>query len=114
MKHEMHLAPEPFEMIKNGSKTIELRLFDEKRRKIKLYDAIEFICIAPPHDTIMVDVIGLYKFDSFKELFCNLPLLKCGYTASSVATAKPEDMDAYYTPKQQEEYGVVGIEIELA
>lgn len=32
MKHQMKLNNEPFESIKNGTKTIELRLYDEKRR----------------------------------------------------------------------------------
>ena len=32
--HEMRLDPAPFRMIKRGEKTIELRLYDEKRRKI--------------------------------------------------------------------------------
>ena len=31
MKHEMKLNNEPFERIKNGTKTIELRVNDEKR-----------------------------------------------------------------------------------
>ena len=31
MKHEMKLNNEPFERIKNGTKTIEMRLNDEKR-----------------------------------------------------------------------------------
>ena len=30
----MNLAPSPFEMIKSGEKTIELRLYDEKRRAV--------------------------------------------------------------------------------
>lgn len=30
--HEMRLHNEPFVLIKNGTKTIELRLNDEKRR----------------------------------------------------------------------------------
>ena len=30
--HEMHLDHEPFELIKNGKKTIELRLNDKKRQ----------------------------------------------------------------------------------
>lgn len=31
MKHNMKLNNEPFELIENGSKKIELRLYDEKR-----------------------------------------------------------------------------------
>ena len=36
MKHEMNLNRKPFESIKNGSKTIELRLYDEKRQKLNI------------------------------------------------------------------------------
>lgn len=34
--HEMHLDHEPFELIKNGKKTIELRLNDEKRQLLQV------------------------------------------------------------------------------
>ena len=40
--HEMKLHASPFEMIKSGAKNIELRLFDEKRQKIKTGDDIIF------------------------------------------------------------------------
>ena len=36
MVHNMKLNESPFEKIKAGTKTIELRLYDEKRRKIQL------------------------------------------------------------------------------
>ena len=45
MIHTMKLDAEPFEKIKNGSKTVELRLFDEKRQKIKPGDIIEFFVL---------------------------------------------------------------------
>lgn len=35
MTHSMQLTPSPFQMIKEGIKTIELRLFDEKKEKSK-------------------------------------------------------------------------------
>ena len=41
---EMKLDKEPFEKIKSGEKTIELSLYDEKRRKIREGDIIVFIC----------------------------------------------------------------------
>lgn len=40
MKHEMKLNNGPFERIKNGTKTIELRLNDEKRQLLKIKDLI--------------------------------------------------------------------------
>lgn len=36
MRHTMKLKEDPFERMKNGTKTIEFRLYDEKRRKIKV------------------------------------------------------------------------------
>lgn len=42
MIHNMKLHSTPFEMIKSGKKTFELRLYDEKRQKIKVGDEIIF------------------------------------------------------------------------
>ena len=42
MIHKMKLNESPFERIKNGTKTIEFRLYDEKRRQVKIGDKIEF------------------------------------------------------------------------
>lgn len=42
MEHIMNLNKQPFDMIKKGRKNIELRLFDEKRRKIQIGDYIVF------------------------------------------------------------------------
>lgn len=39
MKHEMKLNNGPFERIKNGTKTIELRLNAEKRQLLKIKDS---------------------------------------------------------------------------
>ena len=110
MTHKMNLNPEPFKMICSGQKTIELRLNDEKRQKIKVGDSIEFTQ-TETGECLIVQVIAIHRFDSFAELYQKLPLLKCGYTKADIATAKPEDMNLYYTPKQQEKYGVLGIEL---
>lgn len=42
MTHEMKLQPKYFDYILNGTKRIEIRLNDEKRKKIKLGDKINF------------------------------------------------------------------------
>lgn len=112
MAHKMNLNPEPFAMIRSGQKTIELRLNDEKRQKINVGDSIEFTQIET-REKLTAEVIAIHRFDSFAELYQKLPLLKCGYTESDIATAKPEDMNLYYTPEQQEKYGVLGIEIKV-
>lgn len=108
--HQMKLAPAPFSMIKSGQKTIELRLLDEKRQKIKVGDTIVFTN-TETKDTLTVTVKKLHKFASFTELYSKLDLLQCGYTAETVKTASPEDMNQYYSLEKQEKYGVLGIEI---
>lgn len=113
MMHIMRLNPLPFKMIASGEKTIELRLNDEKRRKLNRKDLITFVNTEDSIKTITAEIIDIYKYKSFKELYADLPLLKCGYTKEDVKTASPEDMLAYYSAKQQEKYGVLGIEIKV-
>ena len=108
--HLMKLNPQPFEMIKSGQKTIELRLFDEKRLKIKAGDSIVFTETVTG-EKLNAKVEKLHRFESFDELYKSLPLLKCGYTEKTVADAKPSDMEEYYSAEEQKKYGVVGIEI---
>ncbi len=109
-EHPMKLFPEPFAMIKSGEKTVELRLWDEKRRKIKTGDTILFTNTADG-ETLKARVLRLHRFDSFAKLYEELPLLQCGYTGENVDDAKASDMDAYYSAEEQAKYGVVGIEI---
>ena len=113
MTHQMKLNDAPFEMIEQRMKTIELRLWDEKRRSIAIGDKIAFTHAENCTRVLNSRVIALHVFASFEELYANLPLLKCGYTKENLHTANPSDMDVYYTREQQKEYGVVGIEIEL-
>ena len=110
MNQNMNLNDRPFEMIKNGEKTIELRLYDEKRRKINVGDAI---CFKSGKKQLTVCVKAIYIFHDFEELYAVLPLDKCGYNVDEIATASADDMLEYYSKEQIEKYGVVGIEIEV-
>lgn len=111
MEHTMRLYPVPFLKIKSGMKTIELRLYDEKRRKVAVGDTIRFVNTENADETILTKVEELYIFDSFDALYENLPLLQCGYTKDDVQNASPRDMDAYYSAERQKQYGVVGIRV---
>ena len=113
MKHVMKLHSAPFEMIRSGRKTIELRLYDEKRRCISIGDEIKFVSSFDSTISLNCRVIALHKFDSFEDLYNSLPLMQCGYTENDILTASPNDMDVYYSKEKQKELGVIGIEIEL-
>ena len=112
MKHQMKLNREPFEQMKSGIKTIELRLYDEKRSLIKIGDEIEFFHKGSG-ESLVADVVALHRFKSFKDLYETLPLCQCGYTAENVDQASPSDMNRYYSAELQGEYDVIGIELRL-
>ena len=108
----MKLNPAPFEMMKSGQKTIELRLYDEKRQLINVGDEIVFSNTVTG-ETFQTKVLKLHRFDSFADLYKSLPLLKCGYTGEIVHKASPTDMERYYSVEEQNQYGVLGIELKL-
>lgn len=62
MLHTMKLKQEPFEKIKNGFKTIELRLYDEKRQKVQVGDYIEFSLIDNSREKLQTRVTALHRF----------------------------------------------------
>lgn len=107
MLHKMKLNESPFERIKNGTKTIEFRLFDEKRQKIKIGDQIEFSKLPDLQEKLLVDVVKLYREDTFEKLFKKL------YTDEEEIIRKTKAMQEYYSYEKEEEYGVVGIGILL-
>ena len=57
MEHEMKLQPEYYDFILNGTKRIEIRLFDEKRQQIKVGDQIEFSKLPTLQEKLLVNVI---------------------------------------------------------
>jgi ASC-1-like (ASCH) protein len=108
MKHEMKLDSKYFDKIKDGTKTIELRLYDEKRSKIKENDIIEFTN-RDTNKKLCVQVLKLYRFKNFKELYECFNKTSIGYNEDEIAN--PEDMNQFYSKEEQDKYGVVAIEI---
>ena len=107
-EHSMNLQVQPFEKIKDGLKTVELRLYDEKRQQVAVGDVIVFRC---GEDMVRTEVKALHRYPDFAALFAAMPKAMLGYGAD--ALADPADMEAYYTKEEQSRYGVVGIELVL-
>ena len=108
MVHYMNLHNKPFESIKSGSKTLELRLLDEKRQLINIGDFIEFTN-RTTNEKLTVKVIALHKFKNFEELFNAFPKTAMGYSENEIAHFS--DMEEFYPKEEQQKYGVVAIEI---
>ena len=110
MTHILKLQPKFFDFIKDGTKRIELRLFDEKRQQININDIIEFKREPAQIDSLKVKVIGLLRYRSFEDLFKDFPieiLADSSMTKAELLNA----LEEFYTPEKQKEYGVLGIKI---
>jgi len=93
----MKLNAGPFLMIARGEKTIESRLYDEKRQKVAPGDDIIFTLTDDTTQTLTVRAVGL------------LPKKFGGDSAAELATA----LKKYYSQEAQIENGVLAIEFEL-
>ena len=105
--HEMRLHPEPFALIKAGTKTVEMRLYDEKRRLMNIGDHIEFSLRPNGVDQLRAEIVSLDVFNSFKEAFNNYPPAQYGSEHSD----EWQLMYKYYSPQEEVRYGVVGVRI---
>lgn len=101
--HTMNLYNDAFNLIKQGSKTIELRLYDEKRQKILIGDLIQFINI-DNKNVLSTKVKNIFIYKDFDKM-------SIGYKEDEIANYK--DMEQYYSIEDIEKYGVIGIEIQL-
>ncbi len=107
--HEMRLKSEPFSLIEHGSKTVEIRLNDEKRQQIAIGDVITFTHSDDPVRSVVVEVTGLKHFSTFEELFRTYPLQQLGASGLD----EYELMYQYYSKEEEAKWGVLGIEFSL-
>ncbi len=107
----MGLNPDQFALVRVGSKTIEIRLNDEKRRRLQVGDLICFCNVADETQRVVKRVKSLRQFATFADLYSH-------YSPGSVGSAATDDIaqmvaDTYtiYSPKQERRWGVVAIGI---
>ncbi|MDO5480736.1 MAG: ASCH domain-containing protein [Candidatus Saccharibacteria bacterium] len=100
MKYGMQLLDEYFRKMKSGEKRIEFRLYDEKRRKIRIGDSIEFSNLST-NEKMEARVVGLLIYKDFSTMFSDLGMVDDG------------TMDELYDPLAQRKFGVMGIRVEV-
>ena len=106
----MNLQPKYFDFIKDGTKRIELRLYDKKRQSIQLGDIIEFA--KSEDEKFKAEVVGLLRYNSFADLFEDFDI---SILADSSMTKQEllEVLEEFYSEEKQTEFGVIGIRIKL-
>jgi len=106
--HELKLAAEPFIAIQSGRKTIECRLYDEKRQTIQLGDELVFTNREDPNQTVRVKVTGLLRYTTFDDLFNSAAPATFG---SESKESLLEQIRQFYPEAEERRYGVLGIVI---
>ncbi|MBM7600368.1 ASC-1-like (ASCH) protein [Virgibacillus halotolerans] len=112
MIHTMKLYEQPFQSIKSGKKTVEVRLNDEKRRKISCGDMIEFIKMPDKTETLRTKVLELKRYDSFQDMYETIPADDLDATGQSIDKML-KDTYQIYSSEQEERWGTLAITIRL-
>lgn len=112
MIYEMKLQPAYYDFMLKGTKRIEIRLNDEKRKAIKVGDKIKFYKEPDLKEYFLTEVVEILKFNNFEEMIDNLKIEEL----AAKSLTKEEllgTLEKYYSQEKQKKYGVLGISIKL-
>jgi len=112
MEMIIHLDSDIFDIVKNKSKNVEIRVNDEKRRKLIVGDTLVFIKRPDDIESIKGKVTKLVYFNSFEEVVDNYEMKRI-YLEESTKEEFINLMKRFYSDEIVNEYGVVAIEFEL-
>lgn len=68
-----------FEMIKSGQKDIELRAYDEKRKKMKVGDRFLLYDAENPSEYIACEILNMHVAPDFGALFKRIDIKRSGF-----------------------------------
>ena len=105
MTYTFELNLKPYNQIKSKIKDVELRLFDDKRKVLKVGDIIIYHS-KDLDESITTKIVSLHHYKDFYELLKHVDIKRTGLD-------NPEEMYNYYPKERIEALGVLGIEIVL-
>lgn len=75
----MNVRHKYFEMIKSGIKDIELRAYDEKRKKMKAGDKFLLYDAENPNEFIICEILNMHVAPDFESLFKKIDIKRSGF-----------------------------------
>ena len=108
----IHLDEDIFEVVEKGIKNVEVRINDEKRRKLKVGDEITFLKRPLEIERLKAIVTDLKYYDSFKDLVNEYEIERL-YTKECSEEYFLQLLNRFYTTEEEKEYGVVAIHFKL-
>lgn len=106
----MSLRPEYYEMVRSGEKDIELRLYDEKRRRMRNGDTVLIYNAQNHNDYIRAKIVRLHIAKSFADLATKISMPRTGFASLNALMSA---IEKFYDTEMESKYGIVGIELEV-
>ena len=107
--HKLNVKEKYYNMLKSGTKTIKLRLYDDKRKNIKIGNSIEFLNNSDADDKFTAQVINLHRASNFAELCKKIDCHDAGFATNNELL---KVLKEFFSLNRQNELGIVGIEIQ--
>lgn len=104
----IHLDEDIFEVVRDKKKTVEVRVNDEKRRKLKIGDTITFLKRPDDIEKIDANIENLKYYKDFNELVKDYSIEELyinGYTKEEFVNL----LKRFYSDEEINKYGVVAI-----
>ena len=109
-RFSMSLRPEYYEMVRSGEKDIELRLYDEKRRRMRNGDMLLIYNAQNRNDYIRAKIVRLHIAKSFADLATKISMPRTGFASLNALMSA---ISKFYDAEIESKYGIVGIELEV-
>ena len=109
---EIHLDSDIFDIVKNNSKNVEIRLNDSRRRKLNVGDTLIFLKRPNEDEELRGTVTKLVYFNNFTEVVNDYPIKRLhldNYSKEDFINL----LGRFYSEEEVNKYGVVAIEFEL-
>ena len=97
-----------FDIIKNGTKDVEIRLNDEKRQKLHIGDKLVFLKRPELKEKIEAYVVGLDYYKDFNEVIDAYSMERI-FKAGTSKEELEKIYKRFYSDEETEKYGVVAI-----
>ena len=97
-----------FELIKSGHKDIELRAYDEKRKKVKIGDKFQLFDAENPDQSIICEVLNMHVAPDFESLFKKIDIKRSGFKDM---TELMDTITKFISSEELQRKQVVGMEI---
>ena len=97
-----------FELIKSGAKDIELRAYDEKRKKMKTGDKFLLFDAENPDESIICEILNMHIAPDFESLFKKIDIKRSGFDNLDELI---DTVTKFVSREELQREQVVGIEI---